>query len=161
YGRDRLAYQTYEQFFEPELPPRELPLANRYIRRMQATYALIDYLGVGMQVGKPTGSIWRDLAKPNDPDLPKAEVDALKPLLLPFPLQHQALTALRNKVLSRTPNDWDGVNWLQANIRRRHVVSLLADLIKVPNQTEELAQHLSHALNLPHEDVDALLWDHP
>ncbi|MCP2936265.1 hypothetical protein NK983_26625, partial [Salmonella enterica subsp. enterica serovar Typhimurium] len=53
YGRDRLAYQAYEQFFDPELPPRELPLGNRYIRRMQATYALIDYLGVDMQVGEP------------------------------------------------------------------------------------------------------------
>ena len=38
YGRDRLAYQGYEQLFDPELRPRHLPFASRYIQRMQATY---------------------------------------------------------------------------------------------------------------------------
>lgn len=166
YGRDRLAYQTYEQFFEPELPPRELPLANRYIRRMQATYALIDFLGVDMQAGEPNGSVWRDLAQPYNVGFDQwlaAEVDAVKSTKASFPLSPQKWKACWSPTPNRVPekSKWDGKNWLQANIRRRHLVSLLASLIKDPNQAESLAQYLSHALALPREDIDTLLWDHP
>ena len=31
YGRDRSAYQSYDQLFDPELPVRTLPMGNRYI----------------------------------------------------------------------------------------------------------------------------------
>lgn len=44
YGRDRSAYQGYDQLFSPSLPPRHLPLSNRAVLRMQATYALCDWL---------------------------------------------------------------------------------------------------------------------
>lgn len=63
YGRDRVAYQNYDLLFDPELPVRALPLSNRYIRRMQATYCLIDFLGESLQSGA-AGSVWDDLAKP-------------------------------------------------------------------------------------------------
>ncbi|MDP3841300.1 MAG: protein DpdJ [Oxalobacteraceae bacterium] len=166
YGRDRLAYQAYEQFFDPELPPRELPLANRYIRRMQATYALIDYLGVDMQAGEPTGSVWRDLAEPTVQSFEYwsgVALNELKALRPNFPLTPELWKSYSSRVLNLAPekNKWVGKNWLQADIRRRHLVSRLADLLKDPNRTEELARHLSHALVLPREDVDMLLWDHP
>lgn len=61
YGRDRAAYQSYDLLFDPELPVRTLPLANRYITRMQAVYATIDYLALRLQDG-PAGSVWRDLS---------------------------------------------------------------------------------------------------
>jgi hypothetical protein len=166
YGRDRLAYQSYEQFFDPELPPRELPLANRYIRRMQATYALIDYLGVNMQAGEPSGSVWRDLAEPQVQRFEHwsaAAVAGVKTLRPNFPLTPQEWTKYAGRALQQAPdkNKWDGKNWLQADIRRRHLVSRLAEILKDPNRSEELARHLSHALALPREDVDVLLWDHP
>lgn len=63
YGRDRLAYQGYDLLFDPELPPRQLPLGNRYVQRMQGVYALIDYLGTRMQ-GSGRGSVWQDLSAP-------------------------------------------------------------------------------------------------
>jgi hypothetical protein len=44
YGRDRWAYQGYDQLFSPILPPRHLPLGNRAVLRMQGTYALCDWL---------------------------------------------------------------------------------------------------------------------
>ena len=44
YGRDRSAYQGYDQLFSPNLPPRHLPLKNRAVLRMQATYVLCDWL---------------------------------------------------------------------------------------------------------------------
>ncbi len=45
YGRDRLAFQAYDTLFDPEVSIRVLPVSNRYVLRMQACYALIDYLG--------------------------------------------------------------------------------------------------------------------
>lgn len=62
YGRDRLAYRNYEQLFDPELTVRFLPFSSRYIQRMQAVYALIDYLGTKLSNKAPAGSVWKDLA---------------------------------------------------------------------------------------------------
>jgi hypothetical protein len=64
YGRDRAAYQSYDLLFDPELPVRTLPLTNRYITRMQAVYATIDYLALRLQDG-PAGSVWGDLSGGN------------------------------------------------------------------------------------------------
>jgi hypothetical protein len=44
YGRDRLAFQSYETLFDPVVPPSTLPLNNRTVLRMQATWWLIDRL---------------------------------------------------------------------------------------------------------------------
>jgi hypothetical protein len=65
YGRDRLAYQSYERLFDPELPPKTLPIGNRSIERMQATFAVMDW--VAIQLGEPPnlrGSVREDLTKP-------------------------------------------------------------------------------------------------
>lgn len=63
FGRDRIAYQAYDQLFDPELPVRTLPLANRYIRRMQAVFALMDFLGRRL-TGNARTSVWRELSGP-------------------------------------------------------------------------------------------------
>jgi hypothetical protein len=44
FGRDRLAYLSYENLFSPELDPINLPVRNRYVLRMQATYATMDWI---------------------------------------------------------------------------------------------------------------------
>lgn len=44
YGRDRVVYQSYEQLFYPEVPARRLPVRNRFVLKMQATHALLDWL---------------------------------------------------------------------------------------------------------------------
>jgi hypothetical protein len=63
YGRDRAAYQSYDLLFDPELPVRTLPLSNRYLTRMQAVYATLDYIGRRLQ-DAPAGSVWTDLSAP-------------------------------------------------------------------------------------------------
>lgn len=166
YGRDRLAYQAYEQFFDPEMPPRELPLSNRYIRRMQATYAVIDYLGCAMQQGEPRGSVWRDLGAPEDQSFERwqsADVARIKSTSATFPLSPQHWDVLKREAARGSPqgNSYAGKNWLQANLRRRFLVAQLAAILKDPVRTEDLARHLSNALSLPREDVDTLLWEHP
>ncbi len=45
YGRDRLAFQSYEQLFDPVVMPAHLPLRNRVVLKMQATWWLVDHLG--------------------------------------------------------------------------------------------------------------------
>ena len=44
YGRDRLAFQAYETLFDPRVQPQHLPIKNRVILKMQATWWLLDYL---------------------------------------------------------------------------------------------------------------------
>ncbi len=63
YGRDRIAYQGYDLLFDPELPMRSLPINNRYVTRIQAVYATIDYLSQNMGTSRP-GSVWTNLSGP-------------------------------------------------------------------------------------------------
>ena len=44
FGRDRLAFQSYEALFDPIVPRVALPLRNRSILKMQATWWLLDRL---------------------------------------------------------------------------------------------------------------------
>jgi DEAD/DEAH box helicase len=44
YGRDRLAFQSYERLLDPLLTAQRLPTQNGYVLRMQATFAFIDWL---------------------------------------------------------------------------------------------------------------------
>ncbi|CPR10474.1 putative ATP-dependent helicase Lhr [Mycobacterium bohemicum DSM 44277] len=44
FGRDRLAFQSYETLFDPCVPRVALPLRNRSILKMQATWWLLDRL---------------------------------------------------------------------------------------------------------------------
>jgi hypothetical protein len=62
YGRDRSAYQAYERLFSPELPPRRIPLGNYAVLRMQATYAMLDWLA--REGGAAPSNVWAEFAGP-------------------------------------------------------------------------------------------------
>jgi len=65
YGRDRTAYQAYDALFDPELQSRYLPVASRYVLRMQAVFAMMDWFASQIgNAGIPKGDIWRDFAQP-------------------------------------------------------------------------------------------------
>lgn len=66
YGRDRLAWESFDLLFDPELPPRELPVRNRYVLRMQAVFAFFDWIATRLrtQAGMPKGSVYRDFSGP-------------------------------------------------------------------------------------------------
>jgi hypothetical protein len=66
YGRDRLAFQSYEALFTPVVQPTQLPLRNRVILKMQATWWLLDYLGrfsSGIPVQSVIERLWDDRAR--------------------------------------------------------------------------------------------------
>lgn len=44
YGRDRVLYQSYEQLLEPELRALSLPVNNRFVVKIQAAHALLDWI---------------------------------------------------------------------------------------------------------------------
>jgi ATP-dependent helicase YprA (DUF1998 family) len=64
YGRDRLAYQAYDQLFDPKLPRRSLPVRNRYVLRIQAAYALMDWVARELPAHAPKGSVWLEFSGP-------------------------------------------------------------------------------------------------
>ncbi|MDB4371464.1 protein DpdJ, partial [Mariniblastus sp.] len=67
YGRDRLAWQSFDILFDPELPPRELPVRNRYVLRIQAVFACFDWISrqLRRQRELPKGSVYRDFSAPS------------------------------------------------------------------------------------------------
>lgn len=63
YGRDRVAYQGYDLLFDPLLDERTLSVGNRYVLRMQAAFALIDWFGERLRRERlPAGSVWNEFA---------------------------------------------------------------------------------------------------
>ena len=66
FGRDRLAWESFDLLFDPELPPRELPVRNRYVLRMQVVFAFFDWIATQLrsQTGLPKGSVYRDFSEP-------------------------------------------------------------------------------------------------
>lgn len=113
YGRDRIAYQGYDLLFDPELPVRSLPTANRYILRMQAVYATMDYLSQTSGIGE--GSVWYDLAEPSDrPNTRDRQTRIARALrrILTSPAEQDRLTdylarALRLEAADILPLLWD------------------------------------------------------
>jgi hypothetical protein len=64
YGRDRIAYQGYDMLFNPVLEKRSLPIANRYVVRIQAVFAFMDWVAQQLAANAPKGNVWNDFASP-------------------------------------------------------------------------------------------------
>lgn len=65
YGRDRMAFQCYENLFEPVLKARQLPVGNSYVLRMQAAFATMDWLSSRSEYFTQQNlGIWGDLSIP-------------------------------------------------------------------------------------------------
>jgi hypothetical protein len=64
YGRDRAAFQSYEQLFDPSVEIASLPVRNLYVLRMQAVYATLDWIAI-QAPARIAGWSWRVLTGPN------------------------------------------------------------------------------------------------
>jgi hypothetical protein len=69
FGRDRRAYQAFEELFEPALRPNPLPIDNRHVIKIQAAYALLDWLSLQMP-DEANSMLWSDLSSPQDTSTP-------------------------------------------------------------------------------------------
>jgi hypothetical protein len=78
YGRDKIAFQTYEYLFDPVLPPQHLPVKNEYVLRMQAIFALLDWLSQQVTGNPTSGWMWDLLSRPESTAnaVVKQQVDA-------------------------------------------------------------------------------------
>ena len=75
YGRDRIAYQTYEKLLDPEIDARSLPIHNRFVMKIQATHALIDW------IARQTGADVRAVLSPPRNHSPNPKTDQVSSLL--------------------------------------------------------------------------------
>lgn len=62
FGRDRVAFQRYEDLIDPEIKRQSLPLKNSHILKMQAAMATLDWLST--KLGKV--AIWTVLNSPQN-----------------------------------------------------------------------------------------------
>lgn len=53
FGADRYAFNNAERFFEPDIDQIFLPIENPFVLRLQATYFLLDWLGLKVGHGGP------------------------------------------------------------------------------------------------------------
>jgi hypothetical protein len=68
YGRDRIAFQAFEHLLDPSVERQTLPVRNTYILRIQAAYALFDWIATRVAGGGGRGWAWRTLSQPPFPD---------------------------------------------------------------------------------------------
>jgi hypothetical protein len=81
FGRDRRTYENFEELFDPRLSGRLLPIRNPYVLRIQATFALIDWLRMRV-AGKFGGQLRYALSAPMErADVTDPLVSLLKQLL--------------------------------------------------------------------------------
>ncbi|MER5325498.1 protein DpdJ [Streptosporangium roseum] len=67
YGRDRLAFQSYETIIDPSVPAKNLPLGNQSVRKMQAAMCLIDWIAVRLGIDGPQRwSVRKILTRPTE-----------------------------------------------------------------------------------------------
>jgi hypothetical protein len=63
YGRDRAFFQAFEHLFDPSLEPQYLPVRNPYVMKIQAVFALFDWLAA-TTAGYEKGWQWNLLSRP-------------------------------------------------------------------------------------------------
>lgn len=76
FGRDRFMYQSYDTLFQPVLERQALPIMNRYVLRIQAVFAFMDWVAYELNQNKVYyGSLWYMFAQPqNDSSYSKTKV---------------------------------------------------------------------------------------
>lgn len=124
YGRDRIAYEGYERLFSPELQPRHLPVNNRNVLRIQATYALMDWF----ESKGVDAHIWRLLSLPPVSPTDKGHVERIIKLtdeLLAQDTRRQELAAWLRQSLQL---DDDTVQALMWDPPRSLIMSVLPTL---------------------------------
>ncbi|MBK8989776.1 MAG: DEAD/DEAH box helicase [Chloroflexi bacterium] len=62
YGRDRWAFQHAEEVFDPRLATIHLPLENYYVQKIQAAFALLDWLALVLKKQGFDADVWKSLS---------------------------------------------------------------------------------------------------
>jgi ATP-dependent helicase Lhr and Lhr-like helicase len=114
FGRDRMAYDAYDLLFDPALRPRPLPISNRAVLRMQATYSWFDWMARRLGRAARRDSVWRALEGPRGgPDRARlrAEIVDLIELTLDEPSVLAELAAHLRRALGIKQDAVEDVLW--------------------------------------------------
>ena len=101
YGRDRLAFQSYESILDPSLPAKSLPMGNQSVRKMQAAMCLIDWVAV--RLGADGSQHWSARGIFTRPDRGSTE-------------QIQACLRLLSEVLDGRAAQYDLIAFVQSSL---------------------------------------------
>ena len=114
YGRDRVAFQSYEHLFDPMVETASLPIRNLYVLRMQAVYATLEWIAMLAPPGT-AGWAWRSLAGPSEKPADAAfrvhAKDVLRRLMTFEQSTVEALRAHLQKALAVDRETMDLVLW--------------------------------------------------
>lgn len=142
FGRDRIAYQSYERLFDPALPARSLPIANQAVRRMQAAFASLDWLAKQRTRGY---SVWDDLTKPRNTPGQQALADAIERTLRDPVLRHDLETHL-SRALGIERDEARALLWSPPR-------SIVLEML--PTALRRLTSGWFHGVKGPREDLQA------
>jgi hypothetical protein len=99
YGRDRLAFQAYEQLFSPEIERQLLPVNNVYILRIQSVLAMFDWIAKEAAEKNIRGWSWDSLSRPPASQWDKAFRTHIKAILRDLAkLDPETITRLSNYI---------------------------------------------------------------
>jgi hypothetical protein len=110
YGRDRAAYAAYEGLVDPQLERQVLPLTNRYVLRMQAGFALLEWLGTRLSAER-AGAVWDDAASPNGDRARQRSLAALAERLMSSPQEQYELAVHLAQVLQISVDEAKALMW--------------------------------------------------
>lgn len=111
YGRDRLAYQAYDALFDPVLEKRPLPIANRYVMRIQAVFAFIDWVAQQLSGRTSKGSVWNDFAAPSTYRQRQEQEIAIVQNILETEVGQRDLENYLQSALHLTKDEIDSILW--------------------------------------------------
>lgn len=154
YGRDRIAYQSYEKLLDPEIDARSLPIGNRFVVKMQATHALIDWLS------RRTAADARRILSPprNGPDPKSAKVRDLLRALITDPATQEDLSEHLQRALGLSADEvlaalWEEPRSLMLSVVPTALRRLESKWTPLPNETDPgaidrtpLPEFMTHAL---------------
>lgn len=137
FGRDRIAYQTYEKLLDPEIDARSLPINNRFVVKIQATHALIDW------IGRATGADARSVMTPPNGSLhPRTkDVRALLVALLENRQLQEELAEHLRRALRLTADEataalWEEPRSLMLSVVPTALRRLESDWTPLPGQAD-------------------------
>ncbi|MBF6414624.1 protein DpdJ [Nocardia cyriacigeorgica] len=124
FGRDHAAYQEYERLLSPEIGVRSLPVGNRFVIKIQATHALLDWLA------RVTGRDTRAAAAPPRPGHTAPDASAVVELLrqvVDSEQRQDEVMRFIQRALSISVDDAEAVMWEEP---RSVMLSVVPTLLK-------------------------------
>ena len=116
FGRDRLMYQSYDRLFDPVLRPFTLPVRNRYILRMQAGFAMLDWLAASNGEQETKGWWWPAISGPAENARQEKQHDKAldvlsKVLETPGQLRNDLVNHVRRALKLETDHETNEILW--------------------------------------------------